>query len=104
MEEDDKSSKLICEDVAPFEQTKKELWIQFDSIEAFQKEENTLYKHLSYSNGEEEVVIYCKQEKQMKRLPRSKRVDLSSAVLSNLMNCYGSDFVKVIEKPIEKIF
>ena len=28
-EEDDKPSKLICEKIIPFEQTKKELWIQF---------------------------------------------------------------------------
>ena len=33
--EDDKASKLICENIDPFDMVLRELWIQFDTKEAF---------------------------------------------------------------------
>ena len=34
-EEDDAASKLICETVIPFEQTRKELWLQYPDKETY---------------------------------------------------------------------
>ena len=34
-EEEERPSKLICETIIPFEQTKKELWVQFSDKEDF---------------------------------------------------------------------
>ena len=45
-EEDDKPSKLICEKIIPFEQTKKELWIQFPDKETFLDQEQIVYGYL----------------------------------------------------------
>ena len=69
-EEDEKASKLICEKVIPFEQTKKELWIQFPDKETFAEEEQIVYGYLADAEGEDEVVIYCAKERAIKRLPR----------------------------------
>ncbi|PWJ50309.1 DNA polymerase III subunit alpha [Faecalicatena contorta] len=100
-EEDEKASKLICERIIPFEQTKKELWLQFPDKEAFLEKEQIVYGYLADSEGEDEVVIYCERERAVKRLPRNRNINISSQVLSKLMNHFGEKRVKVVEKPIE---
>lgn len=100
-EEDEKASKLICERIMPFEQTKKELWIQFPSKAAFLEEEQTVYGYLADSEGEDEVVIYCQAERAVKRLPRNRSISIEPPVLSRLMNYFGEKRVKVVEKAIE---
>ncbi len=102
-EEDDAPSKLICESIIPFEKTKKELWLQFDSIASFSEQEKMLYDMLSTSDGEDEVIIYCKAERAMKRLGRNRNVHADGALLSRLTNYLGESCVKLIEKPIENI-
>ena len=42
-EEEERPSKLICETIIPFEQTKKELWVQFSDKEDFLRNEHTLW-------------------------------------------------------------
>lgn len=100
-EEDEKASKLICERIIPFEQTKKELWLQFPDKEAFLEQEQIVYGYLADSEGEDEVVIYCERERAVKRLPRNRNINIGSQVLSKLMNHFGEKRVKVVEKPIE---
>ena len=100
-EEDEKASKLICERIIPFEQTKKELWIQFPSKAAFLEEEQIVYGYLADSEGEDEVVIYCQAERAVKRLPRNRNISIGQQVVGRLMNHYGEKRVKVVEKPIE---
>ena len=103
-EEDDNASKLICEMVAPLDQTKKELWIQYNTKAEFLAEEKNLYAMLIDSEGDDEIMIYCKAERQVKRLPKNKNISINTVILSRLTNCYGNSRVKVVEKPIEKIF
>ena len=100
-EEDEKASKLICEKIIPFEQTKKELWIQFPNKAAFLEEEQIVYGYLADSEGDDEVVIYCQAERAVKRLPRNRNISIGQQVLGRLMNHYGEKRVKVVEKPIE---
>lgn len=100
-EEDERASKLICEKILPFEQTKKELWIQFPDKNSFLENEQIVYGYLADSDGNDEVVIYCQAEKAIKRLPRSRNIQIEPGVLSRLMNHYSEKRVKVVEKPIE---
>lgn len=100
-EEDEASSRLICEEMIPFERTKKELWLQFDSKESFQQHEKELYDMLSVSEGEDTVVIYCKAERAMKRLGANRNVRAEPGLLSRLTNYLGESCVKLIEKSIE---
>lgn len=103
-EEDDKPSKLICEKIIPFEQTKKELWIQFPDKETFLDQEQIVYGYLADSDGNDEVVIYCAKERVVKRLPKNRSIGINEQILSRLMNHFGEKRVKVVEKPIENIF
>ena len=100
-EEDDAASKLICESVIPFEQTKKEVWLQYESKQEFLSQEYTLYEMLAASDGEDQVIIYCKAERAVKRLPMNRNVFVNEALLAKLANYLGEKNVKVIEKPIE---
>ncbi len=100
-EEDDAPSKLICEAVIPFEQTKKELWLQFANKAAFLKEEQFLYDMMESSDGEDQVVIFCRAERAVKRLPENRNVCAEPGLLSRLTNYLGESCVKVIEKSIE---
>lgn len=103
-EEDDKPSKLICEKIIPFEQTKKELWLQFPDKETFLDQEQIVYGYLADSDGNDEVVIYCAKERVVKRLPKNRNIGINEQILSRLMNHFGEKRVKVVEKPIENMF
>lgn len=100
-EEDDAASKLICESVIPFEQTKKELWLQYESKQEYLSQEYTLYEMLASSDGDDQVIIYCKAERAVKRLPMNRNVHVDDRLLGKLANYLGETCVKVIEKPIE---
>ena len=100
-EEDERPSKLICEKVIPFEQKKRELWIQFPDKADYLENEQSLFGHLKDSEGEDEVVIYCQAERAVKRLPRNRNILITPQVLSRLMNQFGEKRIKVVEKTIE---
>ena len=102
-EEDDAPSKLICESIVPFSQTRKELWLQYADKDTFLTQEQMLYDLIGNSDGRDEVVIYCKKERVVKRLGRNRNVQVETGLLSRLMNYLGDSCVKVIEKNIENI-
>ena len=102
-EEDDAASKLICEQVIPFAQTRKELWLQYPNKETYLQQEGMLQDILKVSEGMDEVIIYCKKEKAVKRLPKGWNVTADEVLLSRLTNYLGESCVKVIEKPIESV-
>ena len=101
-EEDDNASKLICEEVIQFEQTKRELWIQYADKDSYLKDEQNLNQMIAASEGNDEVVIFCKAERAVKRLPKNKNIQIEPGILSRLRNYYGEADVKVVEKSIEK--
>ena len=103
-EEDDKASKLICEKILPFGQKKHELRIQFPDKETYLEEEAITYGYLADSEGNDEVMIYCEKEKIVKKLPANKNISINPQILSRLMNHFGENRVKVVEKAIENHF
>ncbi len=100
-EEDDAPSKLICEQVIPFEQTKKELWLQYPDKATYLQQEGMLQDILKVSEGMDEVIIYCRKEKVVKRLAKGWNVTADEVLLSRLTKYLGESSVKVIEKPID---
>lgn len=100
-EEDDAPSKLICEKIIPFDQTKKELWIQYADKMEYLEDEPHLFDLLKDSEGSDGVVVYCKAERAVKRLPVGRNIRIEPVILGRLANYYGEARVKVVEKPIE---
>ena len=99
--EEDRPSKIICEQVIPFDLVPKELWIQFPTIEDFLKQEKDLYERIQHSDGNDAVVIYVKEPKSIKRLPNNKNVKINQELLDGLQGYFGENNVKVVEKSIE---
>ena len=100
--EDDRASKLICERVLPFDQMPRQLWIQFASRREYEHQVQELYDILRQSDGNDQVVVYLKQERMMKQLPAARSVRIDQDLLDSLTNRYGAGNVKVVEKSIEK--
>lgn len=100
--EDDKPSKLICEKISAFNDIPRELWIQFSGKEEYEKKVHHLYQLLSQSDGSDQVIVYLKKERMMKRLPAARNVQIDDGLLDILTKEYGSENVKVVEKSIEK--
>lgn len=100
--EEDKNGKLICESIYSFDDTKRELWLQFETKEAFEEKEKELYAMLHDSDGKDAVVIYISSIKAMKRLPENYSIHVNDNIVNNLTNFLGKNNVKVVEKSIEK--
>lgn len=100
--EEEKNGKLICEKIYSFDDTRKELWLQFPTKEAYAQQESQLFEMLKSSDGNDEIVIYISEEKQIKKLPASRNIEISSEIVNNLTKFLGENNVKVVEKSIEK--
>lgn len=99
--EDEKNGKVVCERVVPFEETRKELWLQFDTVETFEQKQQELLAILRESDGNDGVVIYISERKAIKRLGVNYGVDASQQLLDTLYAFLGENNVKVVEKSIE---
>lgn len=100
--EEDKNGKLICESIVSFDDTKKELWLQFATKEDFAAKEQTLYTMFRESDGNDEIVIYIASPRAMKKLGKNHTIRVNSEIVNNLTNFLGENNVKVVEKNIEK--
>ena len=101
--EEEQNGKLICERVVPFEDVQKELWLQFANKDTYAQQETELLEILKNSDGMDEVVIYVKEDKAVKRLGKNRSVNANSALLEALYSYMGEKNVKVVEKNIEKM-
>ena len=100
--EEDKNGKLICEKIYSFDDTIRELWLQFATKEEFAEKEQMIYSLLSESDGKDEIVIYIASPRAMKRLGKNHTIRVNSEIVNNLTNFLGKNNVKVVEKSIEK--
>ncbi|MEG0805911.1 MAG: DNA polymerase III subunit alpha [Lachnospiraceae bacterium] len=100
--EEEKDGKLICERAFSFDDTKKEIWIQYPDKEAYLPVEQELYELLSKSDGKDEVVIYLSKEKSVKRLPKNRCIAFDTETKEKLYGFCGQENVKVVEKSIAK--
>lgn len=100
--EEDKNGKLICERIYAFDDTKRELWLQFETKEQFEEKEQQIYNMLHDSDGNDEVIVYISALKAMKKLGKNHNIRVNSEIVNNLTNILGENNVKVVEKSIEK--
>ena len=99
--EEEQDGKVICERIVPFDDTRKELWLQFPTKSDFSEKEQQVYDILRDSDGNDEVVIYISDVKDLKRLPRNRAVGTNSVLLARLTEFLGEKNVKVVETGIE---
>lgn len=94
--EDDKPSKMICEKITEFGNVTRNLWIQFSDKAEYEREVANLYEMLKHSDGKDEVVIYIRDQKAMKKLPASRNIKIDGTLLEQLNEKYGASNIKVV--------
>ena len=100
--EEDKNGKLICEKIYSFDDTKRELWLQFATKESYEEKEKELYSRLYGSDGNDEIVIYIASPRAMKRLGPNYNIHINPELVGNLTEFLGEKNIKIVEKSIEK--
>ncbi len=101
--EEEKNGKLICEKIYSFDDTPKELWIQFATKEEYSQKEGKLMELLQSGDGTIQVVVYISGEKLMKRLPPRYGIGITPEQMNSFTNFFGEKNVKVVEKSIENL-
>lgn len=101
--EADRAAKIFLNQIIPFDEMPKELWIKFETIKEFQKMEEKLERELFLQKGNCLVNIYCVEEKAKKSYGKAKGIYLSEEILRKLEEEYGTENVRVVEKSIEKL-
>ncbi len=100
--EEDKNGKLICEQMYSFDEAKRELWLQFATMEEYKAFETEIFEILRESDGRDEVIFYVANPRAIRRLGANMTVSADSELLSVLKRKLGEKNVKVLEKAIEK--
>ena len=91
----EEESKVICNQIISFEDSRQELWVQFADKEVFFKEEDALKGILTSYPGKNPVVIYCKTERAVNRLGRDYMVSGDENLLFDLEKRYGKENIRV---------
>ena len=92
---DDRQAKLIAEKIILFEDVPKEIWLQYPDKAAFAAGQESLYKLLGTAPGRDRVIIYCRAEKAMKKLPGAYGIRADGQSLGALSDLLGGENVKV---------
>lgn len=101
--EDEKRAKILCREIVPFEETGHVLWIQFESVDGYHKEEKELKQIISEHDGKDEFIVVCKKENVYKKMPPDWEVSVSTELLEKLRNRYGEEKVKVTDKSLKNM-
>ena len=101
--EDDRASKLILEKIRPFDNMPREIWIQFDSKEAYTQQSQELLADLRRSPGDSAVVIYLKDVKAIKKLPVGYHAQIQDSWINYMYEKYGQTNVKLVERGLKNL-
>ena len=88
---------MIAEKIMPFDNIPKEVWLQYPDKTSFIERQEILYKTLAGHSGSDRVIIFCKEEKAIKKLPVSWNIKTDEAILNQLTQQLGKENVKVRE-------
>ncbi len=94
--EEDKDGKLICEQITPFENVARKLWVKFSTRQEYEAHKDELFDALRQSEGKDSVVIYVADPKSMNALPRNWNVNAGEELIERLTALYGEENVKVV--------
>lgn len=97
LEEND-AAKLIAGKIIPFEEVPREVWLQFENKAELEKVEDELNKIFEGNKGNARVMLYCREERQVKRVNTVRGISYAEAVIDELKHKLGCDNVKIVVK------
>ena len=93
--EDEKDSRLICDKIWSFDEVPRDVWIQFDTKELFEEKEALLRQYIYESDGKDEIVIYVRDPRAIRRMGPALSVSADRELLDKLKAAFGDENVKV---------
>jgi len=97
LEEND-AAKLIAGKIIPFEEVPREVWLQFENKAELERVEDELNKIFEGNKGNARVMLYCREERQVKQVNVIRGISYAEAVIDELKHKLGSDNVKIVVK------
>ena len=97
LEEND-AAKLIAGKIIPFEEVPREVWLQFENKAELERVEDELNKIFKGNKGNARVMLYCREERQVKQVNVIRGISYAEAVIDELKHKLGSDNVKIVVK------
>ncbi len=94
--------KLICEQVIPFDDVPRDLWLQFADKAEYDGKISQVMDILRMAEGSDTVIIYLKKEHAKKILPANWKVCAKGTMLKQLYQLLGEKNVKVVEKGLKR--
>lgn len=99
---DEPVGKLICEQVIPFTDASRELWLRFSDKSEYEAFRGRIMEILKLSEGKDEVVIYLEKERAKKVLPANWKV-AAEQVIDALLQEIGEKNVKLVERGLKRL-
>lgn len=97
LEEND-AAKLIAGKIIPFEEVPREVWLQFENKAELERVEDELNKIFEGNKGNARVMLYCREERQVKQVNAIRGISYAEAVIDELKQKLGSENVKIVVK------
>lgn len=91
----DEKSKLILSKVVTFDEIPRKCWVQFEDIEHFRQQEEHLYSLLNSFDGHDKVIIYCRAENQIKKLPAKYSICINDELIALLNREFGQQNIRI---------
>ena len=96
--EENADAKLIAGKIIPFEEVPREVWLQFENKAKLEEIESKLNEIFLNNKGNAKVMLYCREEKQVKQVNVIKGISYAEPVIAILRAELGDDNVKVVTK------
>jgi len=93
--DDERDGKLIASSILMFDEVPKELWVQFENMDAYLGQNSELQSLLQMSEGPDSVYIFLKDTKQWKKLPPNCNVRADDFLVAKLAAKFGEENIKV---------
>ncbi|MCF0145684.1 MAG: DNA polymerase III subunit alpha, partial [Eubacterium sp.] len=92
--EEERPSKLILEKAAAFQELPKDIWLQFADKSSFEKAEEELRQIIRAFPGNDHLIIYLKNERQMKKMQNAVAYSAQS-VRERLEELCGAENIRL---------
>lgn len=96
--EENGAAKLIAGKIIPFEEVPREVWLQFENKAELEKVEDELNRIFEGNKGNARVMLYCREERQVKQVNAIRGISYAEAVIDELKHKLGSENVKIVVK------
>ena len=92
---DETDAKLLAQDIIPFEDMPKNIWLRFETMGEYEKVAAPLQTLINESRGKDQVVVYINETHQVKRFGPRQGVRAGSELMEKLTKLCGEENVKV---------